>query len=104
MIKNAPCRTASQLGHLLQRILRVYARAGFRVQTIMMDNEFNKVRDHIPEININTPVAAKHVGEIEHKIQGYQGTRTRDHLYPPMQMTSLHHADPSHALRCYVAQ
>ena len=68
MIENASRRTASQLGHLLQRIIRVYVRAGFHLRTILMDNKFNKVRDHIPEINMNTPAAAEHVGEIEHKI------------------------------------
>jgi hypothetical protein len=67
-IKNAPRCTASQLGHLLLRILWVYARAGFRVQTILMDNEFEKVLHHIPKINLNTPVGAKHIGEIERKI------------------------------------
>ena len=34
----------------------------------MMDNEFNKFGNHIPETNMNTPVAAKHVGEIERNI------------------------------------
>jgi hypothetical protein len=28
-----------------------------------MDNGFEKVRDHIPEINMNTPALAEHVGE-----------------------------------------
>ena len=69
MIENAPCRMASQLGHLLLRILWVYTRAGFCVHTILMDNEFKKVQDHVPEINLNTPAAAKHVEEIERKIR-----------------------------------
>ena len=53
-IKHVPKRTASKLGYLLQRIIRVYARAGFRVRTILMDNEFEKVKDHVPEANLNT--------------------------------------------------
>jgi hypothetical protein len=68
-IEHVPQRTAPKLGYLLQRILRVYARAGFTVQTILMDNEFEKVKDHIPEANLNTPAASEHIGEIERKIR-----------------------------------
>ena len=56
-IEHAPQRTASKLGLLLNRIIRVYAHAGFQVQTILMDNEFEKVRDYIPTVNMNTPAA-----------------------------------------------
>ena len=48
---------ASKLGLLLQRIVAVYARAGFIVQTILMDNEFNKVIDHSPNVILNTTAA-----------------------------------------------
>ena len=44
-IEFVPRCSASKLGFLLQRIMTVYARAGFTVQTILMDNEFNKVTD-----------------------------------------------------------
>ena len=64
-----PKRTASSLGYLLQRIIRVYAKAGFIIQTILMDNEFDKVRDHIYDATLNTPAASEHVGEIERKIR-----------------------------------
>ena len=30
-----------------------------------MDNKFEKVKDHVPEANLNTPAAAEHIGEIE---------------------------------------
>jgi hypothetical protein len=49
--------------------VRVYAGAGFTVQTVLMDNEFEKVWDHMPEANMNTPAAAEHIGEIECKIR-----------------------------------
>jgi hypothetical protein len=67
-IEHAPQRTASKLGSLLQRIIRVYARAGFQVQTILMDNESEKVCDHVPHANLNILVASEHIGEIERKI------------------------------------
>ena len=68
-IEHVPQRTASKLGYLLQRIVRVYARAGFTVQTILMDNEFEKVRDHVHETVLNIPVAAEQIREIERKIR-----------------------------------
>ena len=68
-IEHAPHRKAPQLGHLLQCITKVYARAGFRVRTILMGNEFEKVRQHIPMIDMSTPAAAEHVAEIERRIR-----------------------------------
>ena len=68
-IEHAPHRTATKLGFLLDRIVRVYTRAGFTTATIIMDNEFNKVKDHLPQINLNTSAAGEHVGEIERRIR-----------------------------------
>jgi hypothetical protein len=68
-IEHAPSpRTASSLGSLLQRIILVYARAGFTVQSILMDIEFEKVRDHVPMLDVNTTAASEHVGDIERHI------------------------------------
>jgi hypothetical protein len=47
----------------------VYAKAGFTVPAIIMDYEFEKVRDHVPSVNINTTAASEHVREIERKIR-----------------------------------
>ncbi len=60
----APSRTAANLRTLLNRIARVYNRAGFTIQTILMDNEFEKVKNHIPTIPLHTPAASEHVGEV----------------------------------------
>ena len=69
-IEHAPSpRTATSLGSLLQRIVRVYARAGFTVQSILMDNEFEKVRDHVPMLDVNTTAASEHVGDIERRVR-----------------------------------
>jgi hypothetical protein len=68
-IEHEPTRTASKLGYLLERIVHVYARAGFTIQAILMDNKFSKVRDHLPMIPLNTSAAAEHVGKIERRIQ-----------------------------------
>ncbi len=34
-----------------------------------MDNEFEKVKDHVPTDHLNTPAASKHIGKIEHCIR-----------------------------------
>jgi hypothetical protein len=33
-----------------------------------MDNEFEKVKDNILMVNLNTPAAGEHIGEIKHRI------------------------------------
>jgi hypothetical protein len=35
---------------------------------ILMDNEFEKVKDHVSSAILNTPAASEHVGNIEHRI------------------------------------
>jgi hypothetical protein len=44
-IEYVPHCTASKLGLLLHRIITIYARAGFTIQTILLDNKFDKVKD-----------------------------------------------------------
>ena len=46
-IERVPSRTADKLGFLLHCIINVYARAEFKVPTILMDNKFKKVRDFV---------------------------------------------------------
>jgi hypothetical protein len=65
MIEHPPHRTAAKLGYLLQRIVRSHARAGFTIQTILMDNEFEKVKDNTPIVNLNTPAEGGHIREIK---------------------------------------
>jgi hypothetical protein len=33
-----------------------------------MDNEFEKLREHLPDVNLNLPVAGEHIAEIERHI------------------------------------
>ncbi len=67
-IEHTPTRTVGKLGFLLHRIIKVYARADFTVRTILMDNEFEKVRDYVHHTTLNTTMAAEHVGDIEHRV------------------------------------
>ncbi len=49
-------RTAKSLSKYLTQIVQVYARAGFTVHTILMDAEFEKVKDKLPSLICNTTV------------------------------------------------
>ncbi len=42
------------------------------VQMVIADNEFNKVKDHVPHVNMNTLAAAEHIGKIERCIQVFK--------------------------------
>ena len=39
------------------------------MQTALMDMEFEKLRDMLPNVTLNTTAAREHVGEIERKIR-----------------------------------
>ena len=54
MIEHIPTCTADKLGALLHRIINVYVHAGFTVETILMDNEFEKIRDYVQHATLNT--------------------------------------------------
>ena len=52
----------------IKRVLQVYNRSGFTVRYIMMDREFEKVKERLPTIVYNTTAAKEHVAEAERKI------------------------------------
>ena len=54
-----------QLSNSITKIVRLYARTGFCVQVIMMDQEFDKVKDTCKMVEINTTAARKNIGKIE---------------------------------------
>jgi hypothetical protein len=63
-----------------------------------MDNEFAKVRDHVPHAILNTSAASEHVGEIERKIRvikehsrGIICTLPYAHIPHQMLLHLLHH-------------
>jgi hypothetical protein len=68
-IEFLPSRTAKRLASSIERVVRIHAKAGFVVQTSMMDMEFEKLKDLLPRITLNTTAAREHVGEIERKIR-----------------------------------
>eukprot|EP00804_Cyclotella_cryptica_P023430 CCRYP_020847-RA/>CCRYP_020847-RA protein AED:0.40 eAED:-0.81 QI:0/-1/0/1/-1/1/1/0/516 len=64
-----PRRTAKIIVEKLTRVLQMYHRAGFVVQTALMDKEFDAVADQCQTVAINTTAANEHVPEIERAIR-----------------------------------
>ncbi len=62
-------RTAKRLIDTLERVIRIHGKAGFIVPTTLMDMEFEKLRNMLLNIILNTTAAREHVGEIERKIR-----------------------------------
>ena len=67
-IKHAPTPTSSSLASLLLWVIQLYIHTGFRPHTVLMDMEFDKVKDKLPTIIINTTAARENVAEIKQKI------------------------------------
>ncbi|KAL7461201.1 hypothetical protein ACHAXS_001624, partial [Conticribra weissflogii] len=64
-----PTRSSTDLAISLRDTIRLYQRGGFRVQTLLMDGEFDKVTGLLPEVVVNTTSAGEHVGDIERHIR-----------------------------------
>jgi len=62
-------RTAKQLAAGITQIIDLYARGGFQVGTVLMDNEFEKLRNLMPILAINTTAAKEHIPEVRRKIR-----------------------------------
>ena len=69
-----PRRTAKLLKNALKETVDLYKRAGFTVQTCLMDNEFEPLKKLMGDTCvINTTAKNEHVGEIERLIQTVKG-------------------------------
>ena len=62
------CR-AKQLAAGITRMMDLHACGGFRVGTVLMANEFEKLPNLIPILAINTTATKEHVPEVECKIR-----------------------------------
>jgi hypothetical protein len=67
-VEHVPVQMATNLSIHLTWVLQVYEHAGFRVITILMDGEFEKVRDLILRVECNTTAAKEHVSKAERTI------------------------------------
>ena len=64
-----PSRTAQQIANSLTKIFNTYARRGFVVDLALMDMEFEKLRDKLSIVEVNTTASREHVPEIERQIR-----------------------------------
>ena len=67
-----PNRSARMLANSLRKVLMIYARGGFVVNLALMDKGFDKIKDIIPFLEVNTTAAREHVGEIKQYLREVQ--------------------------------
>ena len=60
-----PVRTAKHLCAGIEHVIELYKHGGYTVGTVLMDNEFESLKELIPGIVINTTTEKEHVPEIE---------------------------------------
>jgi hypothetical protein len=68
-VEFTPSRTAKPLAASITRMIDLYARGGFQVGTVLMDNKFEKLQNLVPILAIKTTAAMEHVPEVERKIR-----------------------------------
>ncbi len=67
--EHMPTRTAKQLAGGIVCVMDLYLCGGFQVGMILMDNEFEKLRNLVPVLAVNTTAAKEHVPEVERRIR-----------------------------------
>ncbi len=67
--EHVPVRTAKCLAKHIDQVVHVYKQARFTSRTILMDREFEKIKDLVPRLKCNTTTAKEHVSEAEQGIQ-----------------------------------
>ena len=68
-VEHVPNQTVGQLAKSIMKIVKLYAQGGFQVKVVLMDKEFDKIRDAVGHLEINTTAIRDHVAEIERQIQ-----------------------------------
>ncbi len=64
-----PSRTVTQLCNALNKVFLIYRRGGFMIRSCLMDMEFEKLKNHMESVIVNTTAAREHVGDIERYIR-----------------------------------
>ena len=72
--EHVPTRTGDALADSLKKIIRIYARGGFMVNYILMDQEFDKIVDKMDLAIVNTCGAREHVTDAERGIRTIKDT------------------------------
>ena len=88
-VEYLPRRTARQLANALRKVLFIYARGFFLVRQAMMDMEFEKIKDLVPLVEVNSTAARAHVVLIEQTIRSArEKTRATTSEFPFMYIRS----------------
>ncbi len=74
-----PSRTASKLAQSLKETIRIYEQGGFRVQNLLMDGEFEKVKQHLPEIIVKTTAPVNMLAKWNDTRKGARGSCAPSH-------------------------
>ena len=64
-----PSCTAKQLAVGITRVMYIYLHADFQVRTALIDNEFEKLRNLVLILIVNTTTAKEHMPEVEQRIR-----------------------------------
>ena len=64
-----PTWTVVQLSNCLMDVVYGYARGGFVVNLMLVDMDFEKIKDMLTMVEVNTTAAQEHVPEIERRIR-----------------------------------
>ena len=67
-VEYMPTRKASQLAKSIKKIVKLYDRGGFTVNLCLMDMEFEKIKDLVGFLEVNTTAARELVGDVERQI------------------------------------
>ena len=78
-----PCCMGTVLATSLKKTTKVYARHGFVVKVILMDQEFDKIETKVGLAEVNTTASREHVPKIKRVIrtstEGYRSTVSKMH-------------------------
>jgi hypothetical protein len=68
MAEHVTTCTDKSISKHMQRVIQVYARAGFNVHTVLMDGEFGKVKEKLPLLVCNMMAGKEHVSKAKQNI------------------------------------
>ena len=68
-VEHIPGRRARVLADILKKIIRIFARGGFMVNLILMDQELDKIVDRMGMAIVNTCATNEHVTDAERNVR-----------------------------------
>ena len=87
-IEHTLSRTNKQITVHLKRVLRVYHREGFTVRYVLMNGEFENMKNELPSIVCNTTATKEHVAKANRQIRVVK-ERCRGSLCTVLYYTSM---------------